>query len=209
MLPKGYRYDFDRILAQSHDNPPKQENIIELPINLASKISSFDEAEMAQRFRFDSSEHYIGVIIGGSNQVFSMSIEDLKPLFDYLVHLDNTEILVTTSRRTPPEVEEWLLQLPLRFLLLYSKDKFNPIPAFLKKCQSVIITSDSTSMISEAVSGGKCAVDVLLLPSAKQSKFHTLIENLEGLGALHIFDGKIGDCKIKIDLKNKIAGIVI
>ena len=35
MLPRGYRYDFDIIFAQSHDNPPKQENIIEIPANFS------------------------------------------------------------------------------------------------------------------------------------------------------------------------------
>ena len=35
MLPRGYRYDFDIIFAQIHDNPPKQENIIEIPANFS------------------------------------------------------------------------------------------------------------------------------------------------------------------------------
>jgi len=36
MLPRGFRCsDFDFILANSHDNPPKEKNIVELPINLS------------------------------------------------------------------------------------------------------------------------------------------------------------------------------
>ena len=35
MLPEGYRYDFDIIFAQSHDTPPPQENIIEIPANFS------------------------------------------------------------------------------------------------------------------------------------------------------------------------------
>ena len=36
MLPKNYRYDFDYIFAQTHDNPKKQKNIIEIPANFSS-----------------------------------------------------------------------------------------------------------------------------------------------------------------------------
>ena len=35
MLPRGYRYDFDLIFAQSHDAPSKQHNIIEVPANFS------------------------------------------------------------------------------------------------------------------------------------------------------------------------------
>ncbi len=38
MLPRGYRYDFDIIFAQSHDNPPKQDNIIEILANFSSEV---------------------------------------------------------------------------------------------------------------------------------------------------------------------------
>ncbi len=208
MLPKGYRYDFDYILAQSHDNPPQLKNIIELPINISSKSTNLDNAEMAKRFRFDRAEKYIGVIIGGQNQIFSMSVDDLKPLFDYLLELE-CEIVVTTSRRTPPEVESWLLTLPLRFLLLYSKDTFNPIPAFLQNCSNTIITSDSTSMISESVTGGECAIDVLMLPSKKNSKFHSLIHKLANMESLHIFNGTFGNSTKKIKLETYLEKVVV
>lgn len=209
MLPKGYRLDFDFILAQSHDNPPKKQNIIELPINMALPSTDCDEEEMRKRFKFSKDEHYIGVVIGGPNQVFSMSIQELKPLFDFLLSLDDIEIVVTTSRRTPPEIEEWLKGLPIRFLLLYSEDKFNPIPSFLHHCKNIIITSDSTSMISEAVISGGTSVEILMLRSHKESKFHKLIHTLEGLGVLHIFDANLESKNEKIDLSHHLERIVI
>jgi len=198
MLPKGYRYDFDYILAQAHDNPPNQKNIIKLPINLVLTTPEYNQEEMTKRFIFDNSKKYIGVIIGGPNSIFSISIEDLKPLFEYLFSLDSVNIVVTTSRRTPKEIEEWLASLPLSYLLRYSLDTFNPIPAFLQNCQNIVITSDSTSMISEAVSYGKSNIDILMLKSKKSSKFHTLIKNLEAAQALHVFNGNLSQKNSKV-----------
>lgn len=209
MLPKGYRYDFDYIIAQSHDNPPELPNIIELPINLTQTKQAFDHHEMSKRYDFSKQSKYIGVIIGGPNGVFEMETKDLEMLFEHLLSLKDYKIVVTTSRRTPYKIEEGLSKLPLEFLLKYSEDKYNPIPVFLQNCSNIIITSDSTSMISEAVVGGSCVVDVLMLPSKKNSKFHALIHKLEGLESLHIFDGTLGNANKKIKLETYLERVIV
>jgi mitochondrial fission protein ELM1 len=200
MQPKGYNgSEYTWIIAPEHDQPIATSHMIVLPINpvLAPLVGS----SMGGRFSFSIDKRYIGVIIGGPNAIFSLTQEDINPLLEHLFLLDDVEVVVTTSRRTPLEVEEALKKYPFAYRHLYSDDPFNPIPAFLTHCEHVVITSDSTSMISEAVVGGKCGVDVVMLPSNKRGKFHTLIENLETRGCLHIFDGKLGKNWEKIDLK--------
>ncbi|MFN4182397.1 MAG: ELM1/GtrOC1 family putative glycosyltransferase, partial [bacterium] len=68
------------------------------------------------------------------------------------------EILCTTSRRTPLEIEERIEKefasefeawVPAR------KSGENPVPAFLGLAQKTVVTEDSFLMVSEALSAGK------------------------------------------------------
>ena len=90
---------------------------------------------------------------------------------------------VTTSRRTPPDVEAVIDSYPWSFKLLYSRDHFNPIPAFVQLAGRIYVTAESTGMLSEACTFGSAEVKVLdnLLPG--DHKFRRFVENLrrEGL----------------------------
>jgi len=194
MLPRGYRYDFDIIFAQSHDNPPKQENIIEIPANFAY-------AEPKGLYQAENKS--IGIVIGGDNKLFSISKEILQKQLDFIKRFyEGYEIAITTSPRTSKEIEDLIASYGFDYEVIFSKNPINPIPDFLEQCETVFITGDSTSMISEAVSYGNSNVVVLPLESEKETKFNRFIEMLEKEGYLHIFNGTIENKNKKIDFKD-------
>jgi hypothetical protein len=194
MLPRGYRYDFDIIFAQSHDNPPKQENIIEIPANFSY---------VEPKGLYQTEKKSIGIVIGGDNKLFRMSRETLRKALDFIKQFyEGYEIAVTTSPRTSKEIEDLIASYAFDYEVIFSKNPINPIPDFLEQCETVFITGDSTSMISEAVSYGKSNVVVLPLESKKENKFTRLIETLGKEGYLHIFDGSIENKNKKIDFKD-------
>ncbi|MDD3462270.1 MAG: ELM1/GtrOC1 family putative glycosyltransferase [Sulfurospirillaceae bacterium] len=192
MLPKGYRYDFDTIFAQSHDNPPTKENITILPINF-----SFVEPKGL----FSPSKKSVGIIIGGNNSYFKMHKELLKDQLDFIFeHFKEYEIALTTSPRTPQEIEQIIENYNFDYSVIYSKNKANPIADFLHHCEVIFITMDSTSMISEALSYGNSYVEILPLNPSKRNKFYVMVSQLEEEDFLHIFDGKLGYKNKKITL---------
>ncbi len=199
MLPRGYRYDFDIIFAQSHDNPPKQENIIEIPANFA-----YVEPQGV----YNAYGPSVGIVIGGDNGVFSFDVKQLRTQLDRIVSLfSGYEIAVTTSPRTSKEVEELVASYGFDYAVIYSQRPVNPIPDFLAQCERVFITADSTSMISEAVSFGKAGVEVLPLQSSKENKFDRFIAHLEREGYLHRFDGTVKEANRKIDFHDYVKGV--
>ena len=199
MLPRGYRYDFDIIFAQSHDNPPKQENITEIPANF-----SYVEP---QGF-YVPKKHAIGIVIGGDNKVFTLSIEKLKAQLDLIVkHYQGYEIAITTSPRTSEAVECLIKSYHFDYEVLFSQDPINPIPDFLEFCETVFITGDSTSMISEAIAYGVSNVMVLPLESKEENKFERFVKALEREGYLHIFNGTIENRNKKIDFRDYLKGL--
>jgi len=199
MLPKGYRYDLDLIFAQTHDNPPKRNNIIEVPANFA-----FVEPQGI----YQPKKQAVGIVIGGENGVFRFDLKKLQAQLERIAALyDSYEIAVTTSPRTSKAIEALVSAFGFDYEVRYSQDPINPIPDFLAHCERVFITADSTSMISEAVSFGKAHIEVLPLRSTKENKFDRFIDQLEQGGYLHRFDGTPKEANRKIDFRKYLEGV--
>ena len=201
MLPRGYRYDFDIIFAQSHDNPPKQDNIIEIPANF-----SYVEPKRL----YQAKKQSIGIVIGGNNKIFTMSKEKLQAQLDTIIaEYRDYEVAITTSPRTSEEIELLVASYGFDYEVLFSKNPINPIPDFLEQCETVFITGDSTSMISEAVAYGRSNVVILPLESQEENKFTRFIDALEKEGYLHIFNGSIKNKNKKIDFKTYLKEVKV
>ena len=92
------------------------------------------------------------------------------------------EMWVTTSRRTPSDVESVVDSYPWDYRLLYSRDHFNPIPAFVKLASRLYVTAESTGMLSEACTFGKAEVVPLDNLNPGGHKFRRFVEGLEKAG---------------------------
>lgn len=193
MLPQSYRYDFNLIFAQKHDAPPQQANIITLPANFSY---------VEPKGLFTPKAKSVGIIIGGNNALFTMSTKRLKQQLDFIFEQFKAyEVAVTTSPRTPKEIETLVESYPFAYSVIFSRNKINPIADFLHHCEVVFITMDSTSMISEAISYGTSSVEILPLSEAKENKFLTMAQSLEKEGYLHFFDGTVAHNNKKIDFE--------
>jgi len=197
MLPKGYRYDFDLIFAQKHDNPPYRSNIISIPANF-----SYVEPQGIYKSQKNKA---IGIVIGGDNKVFQFSLDGMHKQLDAIKTLyKDHEIAVTTSPRTSREIEKLVESYHFDYEVIFSKNPVNPIPDFLAQCETVFITADSTSMISEAISYGQSNVVVLPLKTEKTNKFILFVDFLAKEGYVAIFDGKTKMENKKIDFSQYI-----
>lgn len=200
MLPKNYRFDFDTIFAQSHDNPPKQNNIIEIPANF-----SFIEPKQIYKPQKKS----IGIVIGGNNGVLKMNTKILKNQLDYIKkQFKEYEIAITSSPRTSRQIEELIKDFAFDYSLIFSQNRLNPIPDFLQNCEYIFITIDSTSMISEAISYGDSFVEILPIDKNIDNKFYKMTKTLETDGFLHIFDDKISNANQKIDFSSYAKKVI-
>lgn len=203
--PNGYRPDFDAILCPAYDHPPKRGNVTELPLNLCAADPAFfaQRADEFETIHKPTSAAAAGFIIGGPNAVSEIDPADLKKKLEQAFALtEGCERWVTTSRRTPAEIEQLIESLPFDYTLINSRDPFNPIPAFIQKCDRLFVTSDSASMVSEAASFGTAKVEILMNRQTRTpNKFQELFQGLEKFNAVHIFDGTPGSADQKIDLQ--------
>ena len=193
LYPRGYRTRrFNCIIAPEFDNPPHQPNIIKIPVNLVAADDAFYEAgvkafqEKRGTVSGRTPSDAVAVIIGGPNKCSAMTSEwmrsQLEDIFDRHKSAGR-EIWVTTSRRTPPEVEAVVDSFPFDYKLLYSKDQFNPIPAFVSLASHLYVTAESTGMLSEACSFGRAEVHVMDNLNSGRHKFRRFAETCAKLGA--------------------------
>lgn len=192
LFPRGYRIStFDCILAPAFDNPPPAPNVVTIPVNLVAADKAFYEAgvEAFNARRGVGTVRAAGpvaVIIGGPNKCSTMTPEWMRGKLEEIFSIhkpEGREIWVTTSRRTPSDVEAVVDSFPFDYKLLYSKDRFNPIPAFVSLAAHLYVTAESTGMLSEACSFGNAEVHVMdnLVPGPH--KFRKFAEYCAGLGS--------------------------
>lgn len=201
LYPRGYRLkSFDCIMAPSFDNPEELSNVIRIPANLVSNDAAFyEEGVKAFGKRHTiSGRPALAVIIGGPNRCSTMTAEWMKARLDEIfAKAGDCEKWVTTSRRTPADVEALVESYPWDYKLIYSKDHFNPIPAFVALAARLYVTAESTGMLSEACTCGGAEVFALDNLKPGPHKFRRFVEKLRQNGYV--------EGKRKVDLTSEIG----
>ena len=201
LYPRGYDLaSFDCILAPSFDNPTKRPNVVEILANLVANDAAFYEKGVAAFSERHSgpTDNLVGVIVGGPNKCSTMTAEWTKARLDEIFAANKgAQLCVTTSRRTPADVEAVVDSYPWDYKLLYSRDHFNPIPAFVKLAKRLYVTAESTGMLSEACTFGSAEVVALDNLNPGPHKFRRFVENLRA-------GGYVDGCR-KIDLSAQFA----
>lgn len=183
LYPRGYNLStFDCIMAPSFDKPKALLNVIEMPANIVSNDAAFYEegVKAFEALYSRSGKGAIAVIIGGPNKCSSMSPEWMKKMLDdVFAKSGDSEKWVTTSRRTPADVEAVVEEYPWDYKLIYSKDHFNPIPAFVALATKLYVTAESTGMLSESCTCGSAEVFALDNLNPGPHKFRRFLEMLQ------------------------------
>jgi len=180
---------FDMVALPQHD-PTRGDNVIvtvATPNRITPNKLKASKDEFAHVFQGLKSER-IAVLIGGSTKRYTMTRKDSIDIVKKLIPLDN--LMITTSRRTGEDNSKFLKSsLAKNGNYIWDNTSPNPYMGMLAWADVIIVTSDSTSMISEAATTGK---PVYVLPMAGLTpRQNQLVENLKSFGAVREFKGKI------------------
>jgi mitochondrial fission protein ELM1 len=192
--PKIDPAHFDLVAAPIHDEL-KGENVIQT-VAAPNRITTEKLAQARTDFpQFKSEARKIAVLIGGNSKAHIMPekfAEDLKiRLLPYLAS-DEYMLMVSVSRRTPATVIAKLRHVfdgKNCHFWAGEEDGENPYMAYLYYADAVLVTEDSTSMLSDACATGK---PVFRLPlKGGSDKFNRLYQVLQKRCHVSIFEGDL------------------
>lgn len=212
MRPRTYRLDFDYIIKGRHDEEIRKtagSRVITLEgIVTYYTPDDLQQAKKAFSRRHTPSANCIGILIGGPNSQYRI---DTAEICRYLEKIRTAhpghEIYLSTSRRTPLDLEERLEGMGLDYCQLFSRDKFNPLPAWCSFCDKVFVTVDSVSMICEAVGIGKAPIHVIPMRprSRRENKYTRILRNFQEKGLVNA-SGRHGQPNPDLQTLRELAG---
>ncbi len=133
----------------------------------------------------------VAVLIGGNSKAHKLTTETMHTLARDLKELShNYGLMITTSRRTGTD-NKTILEEGLKDTTAYIWDGTgeNPYFGFLGWADYIIVTEDSTSMVSESATTGKPVYVVPL--EGGTDRFTRFRQGLLDKGLIRLFEGKL------------------
>ena len=203
--PKISPKNFDLIITPQHDNKINSENII----RSVGALHYLNEEEVVNK---NNGENVITFVLGGPNKYYNFKKEDLEVHFEKIDNNKNLKkINVIASRRTPKSVFDFLSSKfnRLEFCYDFSLNKKNYTNAYAE-ASHIVVTCDSTSMISEAAITGK-PLYVAKLPNFRNDyRFEKFLQSFKDLDIIKEFNGNLEHWTYeKLYESKRIAKIII
>jgi Kdo2-lipid IVA lauroyltransferase/acyltransferase len=189
--------NFNFIIAPRHDNVRYKNTITTTFAPNMVDIQAMKSAGEALRDNLRLGKNkLIGLLIGGDNPEFTLSTGLLRKIIAEILKFcdaNNTDLVVTTSRRTSKAQEEVLKELLKenpRCKMLVIANENNPqgtVPGILSMSDIIIVSGESISMISEAVVSGKKVIAFELEKKKKgQTKHERALADLAAEGYVKV-----------------------
>ena len=181
--PRINYQNFNFIIAPQHDYI-EGSNVISSVGALHKFTKNIIEEEIDSVFNIPK-QNLISVIIGGNNHHYEFSVKEIIELSLKIKNIKRLNpdynFLILSSRRTTQEMKKALINNLTDIAIIWKESEKNPYTFALKYSDFFIVTSDSTSMISECAFTGN-PIFIFHLPFKRRSKriekFHENFQKL-------------------------------
>ena len=205
MKPQGMKLNkFNMVVLPWHDRKRgagKEAIIVDTAPNLIDEEYLRNAASKMQKLAvFEKESGKIGVLLGGDNKDYALTPELTRGLLESVLgaaRKKDTDLLFTTSRRTPKESEIIVAdtlrpEKRCRFLVIANEKNIpDAVGGILALSDIVVVSGESISMISEAIASGKRVIVFSLEKKKKgKSKFENTLNHLKEKNFITLVDGK-------------------
>ena len=173
--PKVNFNHFDLIVAPDHDGISGS-NIINTKgaIHYLTENEIKDNSNYLKSFIKNDERKIFALIMGGPNKYYEYSTKNIKRIFSILYNLNkkqNFQLIVIPSMRTPKNIIQYAKEFfGENHTVIENIDKKAYLSA-LSLSEYIIVTCDSSSMISEAALTGKPIYIANILPNRNDRRF--------------------------------------
>ena len=191
--PKINYKNFDVIIAPEHDDL-KGENVISSKGSIHYVTQS--EIEKAKNYLVNKfqNENIVSLILGGPTKYYSFSNEELTQVFKKIKSnfiSQGHKVLVIPSMRTPKRIIDLAMkEFAKEGFVVNTVDKQAYLSA-LALATNIVVTCDSTSMISEASASGKPIFVAHMKPKKNNYRFKKFFQLFKEMGITKELEEKI------------------
>jgi len=210
--PKVSFEHFDLIVSPEHDRL-RGENII----NTTGAIHYLTKKEINDNSKYlgiekDKRKELVAFIIGGPNKYYNYSEKQIHELFNKVKTLftpDKFKIIVIPSYRTPENILKIAFNtFSINHHVVKNIDKKAYLSA-LAISNYIVVTCDSTSMISEAAMTGKPVYIAMMKSFKPTGRFKKFYSQLKDLGITRELENRVESWSYNsLNEVNRIAPIV-
>ena len=191
--PKINYKNFDAIIAPEHDDL-EGENVISSKGSIHYITQS--EIEKAKNYLVNKfqNENVVSLILGGPSKHYSFSNEELTQVFRKIKSnfiSQGYKVLVIPSMRTPKRIIDLAMkEFAKEGFVVNTVDKQAYLSA-LALATNIVVTCDSTSMISEASASGKPIFVAHMKPKKNNYRFKKFFQLFKEMGITKELEEKI------------------
>ena len=211
--PKVDLRHFDFIVAPEHDSI-KGQNVISTKgaIHYLTENEINENKDYLNSFIKKDERIIWTLIMGGPTKYYDYSTKNIKEIFITLSELSkkhNFQLVVIPSMRTPANIIQYAKEyFGDDHTVIMDVDKKAYLSA-LAIAQKIIVTCDSSSMISEAALTGKPIYVASILPKKNDKRFQKFRNLFRELNIIKNLGEEIEDWNYeKLDETNRVANII-
>ena len=211
--PKVNLNHFDFIVAPEHDSI-NGENVISTKgaIHYLTENEINENKDYLNSFIRKDERKIWALIMGGPTKHYEYSIENIKGIFENLSNLNeenNIQLVVIPSMRTPKNIIQYAKEyFNENHTVIETVDKKAYLSA-LAISEKIVVTCDSSSMISEAALTGKPIYVANISPKKNDKRFQKFRKLFKELNIIRDLgeEVKIWNYQ-KLDETNRVANII-
>ena len=209
--PKVSLSNFDFIVAPEHDGLTGKNVISTKGAIHYLRGDELDENMSYLKSRLNK-EKIVSLIVGGPNKYYDYKTIEVEKIFNKikLNFIDNGyQLIFIPSMRTPKSVIDRAINFFDKNQVIITDIDKKAYLSSLRLANHIVVTCDSTSMISEAAITGKPIYVAQMPPVKNNNRFQKFFEMFKKLNIIKDLDDKLEDWKYeKLNETDRISGYI-
>ena len=207
--PKVSLKHFDFVIAPDHDSIHGPNVIISKGAIHYLTINEIDEAKDYLENKIEKEKDVLTLILGGPTKYYKYSNKNIIQIFSKInkqILEKSLQLIVIPSNRTPEKIIQFAKEYFGKNQLIVDTVDKQAYLSSLALAKYIIVTCDSSSMISEAALTGK-PIYVAMIPTIRSDKRFKKFRNLlEDMNIIRKFEDELDTWNYeKLDETNRIA----
>ena len=209
--PKVSLSNFDFVVAPEHDGLRGKNVIASIGAIHYIRDNELDENMSYLKPRLNK-EKIVSLIVGGPNQYYDYKDIEVEKIFNKIKKnfIDSGyQLIFIPSMRTPKSVIDSAINYFDKNQVIITDIDKKAYLSSLKLANHIVVTCDSTSMISEAAITGKPIYVAQMPPVKNNIRFQKFFEMFKKLNIIKDLDDKLEDWKYeKLNETDRISGYI-